>query len=206
MRTIKIIKSINNYNSLTKYNNFELLKKLLDMKKIIFHLTIFCILIIFLFQQISFAQTPKTEDGNYKKIAIEIINQASTCALISLDEDSAPIARMMQTLPTENDFIIWLATNPKTRKAEHIKANEKVSVYYTEANSTGYVCIQGTAELVHDLETKKAHWKEGWQAYYENMETDMVLIKIIPSTMELVSYSKGVVSTEENWGATKINF
>lgn len=152
------------------------------------------------------AQSTNSDELKNKEIALEIINQASTCALITIDENGAPIARMMQTLPTENDFIIWLATNPKTRKAEHIKVNEKVSVYYTEPNATGYVCIQGKAELVNELEAKKVHWKEGWQTYYPNIETDMVLIKIVPESMEIVSYSKGVISTEENWGAAKILF
>lgn len=152
------------------------------------------------------AQNTNSKDAKNKKIALEIINQASTCALITIDENGAPMTRMMQTLPTEKDFIIWLATNPKTRKVDHIKTNEKVSIYFAEASATGYVSIQGTAELVDDLETKKAHWKEGWQAYYPNIETDMVLIKIIPTSIELVSYSKGVISTEENWGAAKILF
>ncbi|NPD47068.1 MULTISPECIES: pyridoxamine 5'-phosphate oxidase family protein [unclassified Lentimicrobium] len=169
-----------------------------------------CILITLLFSFIGLtsilAQNTNSEEDKNKNIALEIINQASTCALITIDQDGQPIARMMQTLPTEKDFIIWLATNPKTRKAEHIKANEKVSIYYTEVNSTGYVSIQGIAELVNDLETKKARWKEGWKAYYQNMETDMVLIKIMPISMELVSYSKGVISKEENWGATKLKF
>ncbi len=176
------------------------------MKKIIFHFTVFFILLIFLFQQLSYAQNTKLEEANHKEIALGIINQASTCALITIDENGFPISRMMQTLPTENDFIIWLATKPNTRKAEHVKVNEKVSVYFTENQSTGYVCIQGVAELVNDLEIKKSHWKEGWQSYYSNMETDMILIKIIPTAIELVSYSKGVISTEENWGAKKIFF
>lgn len=164
------------------------------------------LLFTFSFSSSIIAQNTNAEESKNKEIALEIINQASTCALITIDQDGQPIARMMQTLPTENDFIIWLATNPKTRKIEQIKANEKVSIYYTEANSTGYVCIQGTAELVNDLETKKAHWKEGWQAYYQNIETDMLLIKIVPSSMEIVSYAKGLISKDENWGAPKLKF
>jgi len=174
------------------------------MKKIIFQLTIFFILMIFLFQQLSFAQHTNSEEDRLKTVALEMMNHSSTCALITLDKNNAPVARMMQTTPTANDFIIWLATNPKTRKVEQITVNEKVSLYYSDSTETGYLSVQGKAILVNDLETKKAHWKEGWQAFYPNMETDMVLIKIIPTEIELVSYVNGIISKEETWAASKL--
>lgn len=135
-----------------------------------------------------------------------MINEASTVSLITLDKEGYPSARMMQTLATHEDFIIWLATKPNTKKIKQVKQNSRVSLYYTDKNSTGYVCIQGKAVLVEDAKAKQAHWKEGWEAYYTHPETDMILIKIIPERMEMVSYSHGIISTEKDWAAKKIKF
>jgi len=141
-----------------------------------------------------------------KQVALSIMNQASTCALITVDSEGITYPRMMQTLPTEDDFVVWLATNPKTRKAAQIIENSKVSLYYIIENSDGYVSIQGKAELVNSKDAKEKYWKEGWEAFYQDKEKDMILIKIVPETMEIVSYQNGITSTEENWAAEKIVF
>lgn len=154
----------------------------------------------------SHAQYSPSEEAKYKEVALEIINAATTCSLITVDEHGFPMARMMQTLPTNDDFIVWLATKPNCRKVQQIKENPKVSLYYTESNASGYVCIQGKAALVNDSQTKKEHWKEEWQAYYPNPEKDLILIKIIPMKMEVVSYANGLISMEEDWAAKRVLF
>lgn len=155
---------------------------------------------------ISSGQDSPSEETKYKEVALEIINAATTCSLVTMDEQGFPMARMMQTLPTEIDFVVWLATKPNCRKVSQIKENNKVSLYYSEANDMGYVCLQGQAVLVNDNEVKKEHWKEEWQAYYPNIEKDMILIKIIPKTMEVVSYTNGLISIQEDWAAKKVKF
>jgi len=152
------------------------------------------------------SQNDFSEEAKIKTVALEIINSAATCSLITIDGEGFPTARMMQTLPTEGDFLIWLATKPNTKKIDQIKQNAKVSLYYTDDQSTGYVCLKGKAVLIDDAQAKKTHWKEGWQAFYPNPEVDMILIKIIPISMEVVSYSQGIISIEEDWSAKRVLF
>jgi len=129
----------------------------------------------------------------------EIINAAHTCALITLDAEGKPRVRMIETLPVDDDFTLWFGTNPRSRKVEQIKNDTRVTVYYADATSTGYVMIQGKAILVNDAEEKKKHWKEGWQSYYPDKKKDFVLIKVIPESLELVSYIHGIVGDTETW-------
>lgn len=160
------------------------------------------ILAFLLLFNIGFTQQKK--DTN--TIALKIINDTELCSLITLNENGFPEARMMQTLPVKNDFVIWLGTNPKTRKVQQIKDHPKVSVYYTETGSAGYVNIQGEATIINDPYSKQTHWKEGWEKFYPDKKNDFVLIKITPVKLQIVSYSNGIVSTSENWQAPETDF
>lgn len=129
----------------------------------------------------------------------EIITKAHTCALITLDNEGRSRVRMIETLPIDDDFTLWFGTNPRSRKVEQIKNDARVTVYYADATSTGYVMIQGKAILVNESAEKEKHWKDGWQSYYPNKEKDFVLIKVIPESLEIVSYMHGIMGDSETW-------
>jgi len=141
-----------------------------------------------------------------KEIALQIINNAKVCSLISIDNEGYPAARMMQTLPVEEDFIVWLGTKNITNKVDQIKNNPKVSVYYMESETSGYVNMQGIAEIVTDKENKDKHWKKEWKEYYPNKKNDFVLIKITPLKIQMVSYENNIISKSEDWKAKEIIF
>jgi len=140
------------------------------------------------------------------KAAKEIIAKAHTCALITLGKEGKSRVRMVETLPIDDDFTLWFGTNPKSRKVVQIKHDKRVTIYYTDATSTGYVMILGEAVLVNDPKEKEKHWKEGWQSYYPNKEKDFVLIKVIPESLEIVSYIHGIVGDTETWEPPKVLF
>lgn len=154
-------------------------------------------MICLVFSGINFAQNI---DNKYSKAALQIMNKASTCSLITLDMEGNPEARMMQTLPTKDDFVIWLATKPNTRKIKQIEHNSIVGVYY-EDGSNGYVYLKAFAELVNDISLKRKYWKDSWKSFYPDIESDMILIRVIPKTIQIVSYEHGIISEELNWSA-----
>ena len=143
---------------------------------------------------------------NIKDVAREIMINANTCALITVDSLNRPRVRMMGTLKPEGDFTVWLGTNPKSRKVAQLQQNPEVTVYYTEEGNSGYVMLQGTAQLVNDIRKKEVHWKEEWRAYYPNYPDDYLLIKVSPNWMEVVSYKHNIISESETWEPQRILF
>lgn len=168
------------------------------MKKSIFFIFLF-------FLSISHDALSQIQNAE-RKAALNIINQSQFCALITIDEEGIPESRMMQTLPVEEDFVIFLGTNPNTQKINQIKNNPNVSVYYTESNSTGYVNIQGKAEIINSKLLKDKYWKDGWESFYPDKEKDYILIKINPIKLQLVSYASGFVSKHSDWRAVEVDF
>ena len=153
---------------------------------------------------ISFGCSQPDKQITIETAAVEIMTKAKYCALITVDENGQPHARTMDPfLPNEN-FVVWLATNPKSRKVTHIKNNPKVALYYFEPSLPGYVTINGVAELVSDKNEKNLHWKDEWDEFYPDQDSSYLLIKIDPVRMEVVNYKYNIVGDTITWAAPSV--
>ena len=167
------------------------------------------LMILILFPTHCLSQRAEGDDSpnvQLRKAAREIMTAAGTCALITIDEEGLPRVRAMDAFLPEEDFTVWFGTNPKSRKVSQIKNNPNVCLYYADKDGSGYVTINGTAELVNDDAVKEKRWKEEWQAFYPNKTDDYLLIKVSPKRMEVVSYSRGIVSTSPTWEPPSLTF
>jgi general stress protein 26 len=113
---------------------------------------------------------------------------------------------MMGTLIPDEDFTVWFGTNPNSRKVTQIQQNPEVALYYIEEGNSGYVMLQGTAQLINSTKEKEIHWKDDWKPFYPNYPEDYILIKVTPNWMEVVSYKHNIVSKSRNWEPPKIVF
>ena len=162
-----------------------------------------------LFPSVGLSQSSETTDETRNKsikAAREIMNLANTCALITIDDKGIPRVRTMDPFPPENDFTVWFGTNNKSRKVEQIKNNPKVTLYYLDNDDSGYVTIHGIAQIVNDELEKEKRWKDEWKAFYKNKTNDYVLIKVSPKWMEVISYTRGIVSNTATWEPPVVNF
>ncbi len=143
-------------------------------------------------------QPPRTK---VLAVAREIMEQAHHCALITLGGDGQPQARAMDPFPPAEDMTVWLATSSATRKVAQLRANSRVTLFYFDPKSQGYVTLLGRAELVRDPAEKAAHWKEAWSSFYKDKSRgdDFVLIKVKPSRLEVVSYMRGLANDPQTW-------
>jgi general stress protein 26 len=140
------------------------------------------------------------------EVAHKVISEAGYAALITLDANGHPRVRVMDPFPPEGEMTIWFATNPHTRKVGEIRADPRVTLYYFDSNSLGYVTISGKARLVNDESEKARHWKEEWEAFYPNRADEYLLIEVTPDWMEVLSLSDGVTGSEENWTPPRVDF
>jgi len=123
-----------------------------------------------------------------------------------LDENREARARAMDPFLPENDFTIWFGTNANSRKVEQIKNDSRVTLYYLDTDGSGYVTIQGIAELINDSQAKEKWWKEKWDAFYPNKEKDYLLIKVTPKSMEVLSPPRGINNDPVTWTPPKVFF
>jgi len=121
-------------------------------------------------------------------LARTVIDSAQCKILITVDENGKPQARTMSPFPPEDNMVIWLGTNPRSRKVKQIKNNPNVMVYYYDTKSYSYVSVAGQVRIVNDPENKTRYWKKGWTKFYPDPEKDYTLIKVIPKRLEICSF------------------
>ena len=161
--------------------------------------------IIFLFvSTYSFSQ--EYSEKNIKEIANSIINDSHSCVFVTLDSNQNPVSRLMDPHVYNNDFEIYLVTNPKSRKVTHVLNNNNISLNFISKEGDSYVSINGTALIINDFSKKKKYWKSTWTPYYKDWNNDSILIKIHTKSLEIVSSSNDISSNPVTWKPTTIIF
>lgn len=164
------------------------------------------LILLALASHLSAGQPVDSSRTKLKTAALEMMKSAGLCALITLDQQGRPAARMMDAFAPENDFVVWLGTNPRSRKVREIKRNPAVCLYYSNPDIPGYVMLQGKAVLVNDPKEKEKRWKPGWEEFYKSRDKDYILIKVIPSRLEVVNYKLGMTGNPVTWEAPFTDF
>ena len=139
------------------------------------------------------------EEQEILKTADSIIKSAYYATLITLDKDNQPRARIVEPFLPKKHQIIWIGTNPKSRKVNQLKKNSKTTLHYFDKNKLAYVSLMGNAFLVNDDKSKQEIWKEGWERFYPNRKTDYLLIKFVPKTIELISITDNYIGDKVTW-------
>ncbi len=131
--------------------------------------------------------------------ATKIISNAYYASLITIDINGQPRARIVEPFPPENNFIIWMATNPKTRKVAQLKRNNTSTLHYFDKSKLAYVSLMGKTFLINDDTIKNKIWKKGWEKFYPDRKKDYLLLKFVPNTVELISISDGFTGDKKTW-------
>lgn len=133
--------------------------------------------------------------------AKDVMQTARYSTLITIGEDGHPQARIVDPFAPEAEFVIWIATNPLTRKVGEIRRDPRVTLLYFNAAAAEYVTVLGSATLVADSAEKARHWKEEWTAFYKDgpRGDGYLLIRVRPTRLEVVSPRHGVMNDPGSW-------
>jgi len=148
--------------------------------------------------------SPADERARLIAAAREIMGAQAYCALVTIDETGRPQVRTMNPFPPEEDMTVWFATNTRSRKVREMRRDPRVALYYSDhANAIGYVQVTGHAVLVDDkqeiLKRKRAYWDQAFPGLQ-----NLVLIKVVPERLDVLSYKAGVQADPETWRTPSI--
>lgn len=138
--------------------------------------------------------------------ARETMAAARYCALITADSFSSPEARTLDPFPPDKNMVVWLGTNPRSRKVAAIRRNQRVTLYYFDREAQAYVTIYGIARLVNDPKSKSKWWKDEWNAFYHDRKKDYLLIRVTPLRLEVVNVTKSIVGDPHTWKPPSVTF
>ncbi len=136
--------------------------------------------------------------------ARQIIDSAYYGTLITTDAHRQPKARIMEPFAPDKNFVIYLATNPKSRKVKEIRENPIATLHYFDKKNVGYVSLYGRVYLVDNDSVKNKYWKKGWEHFYKNKKDAYMLLKFIPKYLEVISIPAGLNGDPDDWKPSKV--
>jgi general stress protein 26 len=140
--------------------------------------------------------------------AREVIATARLATLVTLDSTGHPQARIMDPLPPDQDFVVYMASNPLTRKVAQIERDARTTLYYFDPAGPSFVTLVGFAEIVTDPLEREHHWKEDWAPHYDNdpTEKNFRLIRFRPARLEMMSVEHGMMADPGTWRPVTVEF
>ena len=141
--------------------------------------------------------------------ATDIIQKAHYCTFITIDADGQPQARIVDPIPPDANFTIWFATNPLTRKVDQVRRNPQVTLSCFDAGTSSYVTVLGRGDLVTDSGARSSGTGSpiGRQSIPNGAKgDDVMLIRIMPARLEIVSESRGMIGDAKTWLPLAIDF
>jgi general stress protein 26 len=131
-----------------------------------------------------------------KIASLELMETSKAAYFTTIDSDGFPITRGMFNLrnkdqfpefskffkKVQNKFVIYISTNTSSSKVEHIKNNQKISVYFCDPDDFKGVMFGGCIEIVDDISIKKRIWLDWWTKYYPKgiEDPDYTLLRLNP--------------------------
>lgn len=160
----------------------------------------------FLFLSFAFAtnaqspqQPAQLDQAELLGAAREIMSSARYCALITVDSIGRAQARTLDPFPPDENMVVWLGTNSRSRKVREIRRNPRVTLYYFDREGQGYVTISGIARLVNNPKEKAKRWKEEWKDFYPDRTRDYLLIAVTPEKLEVISEKRKITGDPRTW-------
>lgn len=138
--------------------------------------------------------------------ARRLMSDTRYCALITVGEDGRPQARTIDPSPPDERLVVWFVTNPATRKVRQIERDPRVTLYYFDPRSPGYVTLLGTARIIEDPDEKQQRWLGKWTPFYPGGADDALLYEVTPSRIEVLDVARGIVGDPATWTPPAIEF
>jgi general stress protein 26 len=142
------------------------------------------------------------------KAAREVAQKARYATFVTLAEDGRPQARIVDALGPDEDFHVWIGTNPLTRKVAEIARDSRVTLTFFDPSGPAYVTLSGTARLVAEPAARAMRWKSAWAPFYKDewRGADFALLEVVPLRLEVVSQRHGLINDAVNWRPVSLEF
>lgn len=128
------------------------------------------------------------------------------CALVTINADGGPSIRTMNPLPIEDEMTVWFATTDRGRKYQEMLKDPRVTVYFSNhQKAEGYVAVYGKASLIKDPSEIQKRKRGYWDKSFPGLK-NLVLIKIVPQRLEVVSYKDNLHGDPETFRPATLDF
>jgi prepilin-type processing-associated H-X9-DG protein len=101
-------------------------------------------------------------------------------AMLTSDDDGMLRSRPMVASQKAFEGTLWFFTREHAHKVDEVRHDPRVNVSYADGHAQNYVSLSGTASLVRDKATLKAHWSEALRTWFPKGldDPEVALLKV----------------------------
>lgn len=116
-----------------------------------------------------------------KKIK-ELADAADICLFTTKLTELPLSARPMSRQHIDDDGTLWFFSEKDSHKNQHIQEDNRVQLFFSNRNSSEYLSIYGTAEIIKDSAKAKEIWSPLAKTWFNEGPEDptLTLIKVTP--------------------------
>ena len=146
-------------------------------------------------------QAPLPNRARVLSAARDVMTHARYATLVTIGEDGQPQARVVDPAAPEADLIVWIATNPASRKVTQLRKDARATLLYFDRGTESYVTLLGSASLVTDPAEKARHWQARWAPHYPDgpRGANHLQLRFVPRTLEIVSGPHKLEGDPKTW-------
>ncbi|MHB8455178.1 MAG: pyridoxamine 5'-phosphate oxidase family protein [Acidiferrobacterales bacterium] len=127
-----------------------------------------------------------------------MLRQVKYSFLITHGLDQWNSARLVQPIldKDEAEFVFWIMTNDKLRKAQEIRQNNFVTLaLQSRWDFEGQLILHGTARFDYDLEKRKLCWRDDWVLFFpDGVESKGAVLLIVEvSRIEIMNIPRSII-------------
>ncbi len=133
--------------------------------------------------------------------AARAIMQSARYASLATTAGADVQARIVDPLAPDSNFVVWVATNPASRKVAEVRRSGRATLLYFDPKALEYVTLVGAASVVSAASEKRLHWKAEWDPFYKKGAAgdDVVLLRIQPERLEVVAPARKINNDSITW-------
>ncbi|QKT07320.1 pyridoxamine 5'-phosphate oxidase family protein [Gordonia sp. X0973] len=106
---------------------------------------------------------------------------------------AGPTARLVQPFPADDELVVHLGTDPTSRKARQIRADDNVLLVYQRDRDRACVVAYCRARIQEDPATARRYFMPSWRAFWpDGPGDDFVVIRCEPYALEIWDARRGI--------------
>jgi len=125
-----------------------------------------------------------------------MLQKAKYGFLITRGESDRCSARLVEPIiDQQNDFVLWLGTNPSLRKVQEIKKNPSATMAIEDPKEQANLILYGLASIVIDPALRRKYWRSHWKLFFPSgpESPEFLLIRFEAQRIELMSFRRNVI-------------
>lgn len=136
-------------------------------------------------------------------LARKLVAEMTFCTAATQGENGDTNARIVQPRQPGEDWTVDFITNRRCRKVRDIERTGRMTLLYQHDRDRSYVSLMGPAEVVEDLELKRATWTDAHYRWNPGGPEDpaTVYARLRPVRIELWSAAHNVMPKPTGYSA-----